>query len=232
MVAAPPSADRAAVLDQLRARIARLEGGGAAAAGVIPVCAEADRVLPRGGLARAALHEVLAADRGAAVGFCGLLLARAAGPVLWIGAEPDLWPPGLAAFGLSPADLVLVRAGRATDGLWALEEALRCPAVAGAVLMVDGHPPDMTATRRLQLAAEAGGGIGLLLLPDADRIHPSVACTRWRVAAEAVPDPERPCWRLTLLRGAGGRPAEWRLAWHAAERRLRPALVTALPVAS
>ena len=94
-----------------------------------------------GGVARAAVHEVLAVDPGAALAFCALLLARAEGPVLWIGSEPDAWPPGLMAFGLNPADLVLVRAQRPADGLWAFEEALRSPATAGALLMVRGAAP-------------------------------------------------------------------------------------------
>src|SRR5215217_3077751 len=157
--------DRPALLSALRARIARLDrsGGGAVSevgAGGIPLCEGIDAALPGGGgLARAAVHEVLAADPGAAAGFCGLLLARARGTVLWIAAEPDAWPPGLARFGLSPADLVLVQAPRRQDALWAMEESLRCPGVAGALLAVDGL--DLTAARRLQLAAEAGGAIGL-----------------------------------------------------------------------
>jgi len=119
--------NRAAAFAALRARVARLERSSSAPEpDAIPLCDAIDHVLPDGGLPRAALHEVLAADPGAAVGFCALLLARVAGPVLWIAAAPDPWPLGLAEFGVSPADLVLVRATRATDGLWALEEALRC----------------------------------------------------------------------------------------------------------
>ena len=86
--------------------------------------------------------------------------------MLWIAAEPDAWPPGLARFGLSPADLVLVQAPRRQDALWAMEESLRCPGVAGALLAIEGL--DLTAARRLQLAAEAGGAIGLLLRPDGE----------------------------------------------------------------
>ena len=223
--------DRPALLSALRARIARLDrSAGAAAAegdGIpqgIPLCDAVDSALPGGGLSRAAVHEVLAAEPGAAAGFCALVLARAAGTVLWIADEPDAWPPGLARFGLSPANLVLVRAPRPVDGLWAMEEALRCPAVSGALLVLSGL--DLTAARRLQLAAEAGGGVGLLLRPDTEEAasDASAALTRWRVGALAgtgggsgLGDPR---WQLDLLRCRGGRPGSWSVVWRGTADRL------------
>jgi protein ImuA len=221
-----PPLDRPALLSALRARIARLERAGAAGAlsargeDAIPLSRAIDAGLPWGGLPRAALHEVLAAEPGAAAGFAALVLARAGGTVLWIAPDPDAWPPGLARFGLSPAQLVLVRAARAQDALWAMEETLRCPAV-GAALLVAGAI-DLTAARRLQLAAEAGGVLGLLLRPDEDNAAPTAALTRWRIGAapsdsaspHAIGDP---AWNLELLRCRGGHPATWRATWHGAE---------------
>jgi protein ImuA len=216
--------DRPAVLAALRARIARMDRSGARPEGdSLPLCDAIDQRLPGGGLARAAVHEVLAADPGAAAGFCGLLLARARGTVLWIAAEQDAWPPGLARFGLSPADLVLVQAPRRQDALWAMEESLRCPGVAGALLAVNGL--DLTAARRLQLAAEAGGAIGLLLCPDAEEAGGATAAlTRWRVGALAgtggAHDLGDPRWSLELLRGRGARPQRWEVVWRPALERL------------
>ncbi|TDG26668.1 ImuA family protein [Paracraurococcus ruber] len=220
--------DRPALLAALRARIARLDrSGGAPAGDGVPLCAAIDRALPGGGLARAAVHEVLAADPGAAAGFCALVLARSRGPeggaVLWIAPEPDAWPPGLFRFGLSPADLVLVQAPRRQDALWAMEECLRCPGVAGALLAVDGL--DLTAARRLQLAAEAGGALGLLLRPEAEAEGGATAAlTRWRVGALAgtgsAHDLGDPRWRLDLLRCRGGRPQGWDVTWRSAAERL------------
>lgn len=219
-IAAERFPDRAAVFSALRASIRRAERGSAAKAGAIPLCDPIDAALPGGGLDRAAVHEVRAPDPGAAAAFCALVLARARGTVLWISPAPDAWPPGLSAFGLEPRCLVMVRAKRASDGLWAFEEALRSPAVAGAVLAVPGAPPDMVASRRLQLAAEVGGGVGLALMPETGPEQPSTARTRWRVAAAVSTNGDRPSWDVTLLRGKGARTGTWPVTWHRADRTL------------
>ncbi len=217
----PLPMDRASMLAALRARVARLERAGAATAlaragaGVVNLSESLDAHLG-GGLARAGLHEIIAGDPGAAAGFCAIALGRTAGPVLWIAPEPEAWPPGLARYGLSPAELVLVRAPHPTDGLWAMEEALRCPAIAGALL--DLSEIDLTAARRLQLAAEAGGALGLLLRPDTDNPGPSAALTRWKISTlpgdssspHHLGDPR---WHIELLRGRGTAPRAWSATW-------------------
>jgi protein ImuA len=221
--------DRAALISALRARTARLEGAGRIEAGEVPLAAG----LP--GLARAALHEVVAESPGCGAGFCAVLLARSGGTVLWIGDDGLLaWPPGLAGHGLSPAQLVLVRAGSVADALWAMEEALRCPAVSGVLLSLGVQVTlDLTVTRRLHLAAGTGGALGLLLREDAEtgagsaadqswRGAGSAAATRWRVAAlgasRGLADPR---WEIELLRARGGRPAgPWAVTWRAAAGEL------------
>ena len=220
-----PALDRTAMLAALRARMARLEG--AARTGLAPAIPVCDALnLPGGGLARGALHEVQAASPGAGAAFCAVLLGRSGGSVLWIATgddEASPWPPGLARHGLLPANLVLVRAARPEDALWAMEESLRCPAVSGALLALGEESRlELTTTRRLQLAAETGGGLGLLLRPEAARMEPSAATTRWRVTglqgAESFADPS---WRLELLRAKAGPPAgPWAVTWRAATGRL------------
>src|SRR5438105_690247 len=108
-----------ALLPELRERIRRIERPAARTHGVLPFgIAEIDRVLPGGGLARGALHEILGAggdeeDGALAAAFgAGILGRLVAGMVLWCLPRPDLYGSGLAAHGLDPRRLVLVQAPR------------------------------------------------------------------------------------------------------------------------
>jgi len=83
--------------------------------------------------------------------------------------------------------------------LWSIDAALRCPSVAAVV--ADGSGLDMRATRRLQLAAEAGRGLGLLARPARERDRLSAAATRWWVeVAQPVEGAARPRWIARLAR--------------------------------
>ncbi|NNF43958.1 MAG: hypothetical protein HKO59_08580 [Phycisphaerales bacterium] len=83
------------------------------------------------------------------------------------------------------------------DRLWTIDLALRCPAV--SVVVADGRGLTMAASRRLQLAAEAGGTIGLIARPPEERTMPSSAATRWWVGPAWSPS-SRPRWHLQALR--------------------------------
>ena len=223
MTAADPPSVRSAALARLRDTLAglatRTPAGGAGA----PIPVFADTSLIGAGLARGALHEVCAATPGSGVAFAAILLARCGGQVLWIATEQEsnlVWPPGLVPFGLTPESLILARAARWPEALWAMEEALRCPALGAAVLMAgSGQGLDLAATRRLHLAAEAGGVFGLLLRPDG-AAGASAARTRWHIAP--LSSDAAPRWRLTLLRQRGGAPAgPWNVSFEAATGSLR-----------
>ena len=128
-----------------------------------------DAILPGGGLARDALHEVVGragygrALDGAALAFAAVLAARQAAAgctsgtnyVLWCLSGQGLYGPGLAAFGLTPERLILVRGRDDQQRLWAMEEGLKCPDLAMVVGEVGRL--DLGQSRRLQLAAEASG---------------------------------------------------------------------------
>ncbi|MEJ0052714.1 MAG: hypothetical protein WDN02_16190 [Methylovirgula sp.] len=135
-----------------------------------------DRLL--GGLAAGALHEITAAGPGdapAAAGFALALAARFAAsrkaPLIWIGEDfagfeqGALYGPGLALYGLDPDALALVHAANAKDALWAIEEALKCRAPAAVIGEIfSSKLYDLTASRRLVLAAQKHGTAGLLFL--------------------------------------------------------------------
>jgi protein ImuA len=183
-------------LEQLKEQIRQLEGFGGKLTGtspqVLPFGVGAiDDHLPGGGLLRGALHEIFADDAGIATAFCALLAGRLAGDtenhaILWC-ERPwtldagALYGPALLQFGIDPARMIMVRPRRDTDALWAMEEGLRC----GRVAAVIGEITDMslTASRRLQLAAEETGVTALMLRPKTDKPAPSAAVTRWRLDA-------------------------------------------------
>ncbi len=201
----------------LRALVQRLERGAVASvARVVGVGAwRIDAALPWGGLPMAAVHEVLAQPNPAAsLGFALVLAGRACrqggGPVLLVALDRSGLPygPGVAQFGLMPQHLLLARVPDRRSLLWVLEEALRCPALSTVIGV--GVETDLTAARRLQLAAEAGGTLGLLLPGPRSAVR-SAARTRWRV----VPQPEQ-SWTLHLERCQGGQSGQWLVRWDAA----------------
>jgi protein ImuA len=179
-----------------------------------------------GGLECAALHE-LAALPGhfAAAGLAVALATLAHEPgkqTLWIATDFDtretgaLYGPGLDQLGLDPARLLIARVARPVDALFAMEEALRCRALAAVVAELSA-PPDLTATRRLSLAARDGGGLGLLLCHKPNDA-PSAARTRWRVAsAPSEPDAfgglGSTTFSLSLLRNRRGPCGTWTVSW-------------------
>jgi len=147
------------------------------------------------------------------------------GVVLWCLPRPDLYGPGLAAHGLDPGRVVLVRASRDAEILWAMEEGLRAPGMVAVVGEIGSFP--MVASRRLQLAAERSGITAFLLRRWRDggqaareRALPNAAVTRWRIASlpslptRGEPGVGHPRWRVELLRCRGGEPASWEMpAW-------------------
>ena len=221
----------AAILRELRLRVAGLERGTAAKEApegqrsLALRIAVIDRTLPGGGLALGALHEIAGAgpevEHGTAAAlFIAGLLAPLRGPVLWALAQPDLFAPALATVGLSPRRVVYVEAG--TSVLLAMEEGLRQKGLAGVVGEVEKL--GLTASRRLQLAARASGTIAFALrrsrrFEDPALNEPSAAATRWRIASLPSPPPlpnapetpglARARWRLDLVRARGAEPGSW-----------------------
>jgi protein ImuA len=126
--------------------------------------------------------------------------------------------PGLEAFGLRPERLVTVQAARTRDLLWAMEEALRCRAVATVIGEMRDGKIDGVAVRRLSLAAAESGALALLLraAPPTDA---STAATRWIVGASPSPGAGGVAYAATLVRNRRGPTGSWILQWSDIDER-------------
>lgn len=210
--AAPPFS-----MSSERARVHRRRAApaGAIGFGVAPI----DHALPGGGIARGALHEVAGSpalgDDAAATIFIAGILARADGPVLWCLRWRDLFAPALAQAGLTTGRIIFVEAGSDTNVLLAMEECLRHAGLAGVVGELGRL--SLTASRRLQLAAERSGVPAFVFrraLPLDAGQGGSAATTRWRVRAApsepfGIASLGRARWSVALTRARGAEPRHW-----------------------
>ena len=240
--------DHATVLAELKHRVRRLERRPPAAdaggdADLDLGHAAIDRCLGPHGLAHGRVHEIVGEGwaevrDGAAFGFAAALVARlqkraGTGRVLWIaraagrhGGRPH--GPGLAALGVDPNRLLWLAGGQRVDRLWAFEEALRTPGLMAAILEAPPTTADRraaTAARRLQLAAEQGGGHGFILRPEASA-HGlgGLVESRWRVTARPGQGTDwRPVWQVELLRTRSHRHGVWPVLWDPLNARLTAA---------
>jgi protein ImuA len=161
--------------------------------------------------------------------FVAGILARNKGPVLWCLRRRDLFAPALAAVGLHPDRVIYAETHREAEVLAAMEEGLRHNGLAGVVGEVARL--GLTASRRLQLAAEESGVPALVIrrwrndLERALADEPTAAVTRWRVSAvPSLPLPVagigRERWLVELIRCKGGEPRTWLLESCDAKGRL------------
>jgi len=223
-----------ATLSRLRRAVAEIEGSDLSAletgGRVLPLGADPVDTALGGGLALGCLHEFAPTDAlhlGAAAGFTLALAARAGRKhTLWIqpefaGTEAGfLYGPGLSALGLPMERLLIARVSRAADALWAMEEGLKSGVLSAVIaeLTDDGDAADLTATRRLALAARDGGGLGFLLR---HRISPeaSAASTRWHVAAAISEAADgfgglgRTAFTVSLVKNRRGPLGRWTIQW-------------------
>lgn len=170
----------------------------------------------------AAVHECicnspqeLSASAGFIAGITGSLMRRS-GPAIWIGQEPMIYPPALAAFGIATKDLIFIRTKKSKDSCWALEEALKCTGLSAVI----GEISDLsfTESRRLQLAVEQSGVTGFLLRTKPRNLA-TASVTRWRIShlatdkEQELPGLGFPRWKVELLKVRNGKPGSWDLEW-------------------
>jgi hypothetical protein len=199
----PQSVQAVQSLRALREKVAKLQGTSFESGQEIVSSGNRhlDRLLPRGGFARGTLVEWIAQRprNGAATLalFAAQEAAKQGGYVVVLDRQRQFYPPAAAAWGLSLRRTLVVRAANDRDEMWAIDQSLRCPAVAAvwASLAHLGRKLDTQCLRRWQLAAEQSGALGLLIR-----------------SAEAR---QLPCWSDAQLQaspcGGHGDEETWRL---------------------
>lgn len=209
-----------------------------------------------GGLAYGRIHELHAAEAGDAAAATGLAVTMATGmangmatggtaarpgarDVLWLRSRRAaqqggvLQASGWAELGGAPGNGLVGIVADTMTLLRTAVDALRCAALGAVIVEGWGRMPelDLTASRRLTLAAERSGVPLFLLRLDAEPM-PSAAQTRWQVASapsQALPGraPGAPTFDITLLRQRSGPCGlDWRLEWDRDERKFRDAALS------
>lgn len=176
-----------------------------------------DRILPAGGYRKGVLVDWIA-PTGCAADFLSLTVAREAarhgGAIVIIDPDRQFFPVAAAAMGLPMEQLIVLQSSSQPDAgsidqdlLWAIDQSLRCPAVAA----VWGPLPkvDDRWSRRFQLSAESSGCLGLFVRPLSVARQPSWAEVQWlvsptnKVAGAAKADPNLFFTRLQMVRCRG-----------------------------
>lgn len=203
-------------LQTLRAQVSAIEnqrtvGNGGMVSGGAAVI---DRVLPAGGYRKGVLVDWIA-PTGCAADFLSLLVAKEAassgGAIVIIDPNRQFFPVAAATMGLPMEQLIVLQSSSPPDAgsidqdlLWAIDQSLRCPAVAA----VWGPLPkiDERWSRRFQLSAESSGCLGLFVRPLSVARQPSWAEVQWMVSPAtkvAAADPNLFFARLQMVRCRG-----------------------------
>ncbi|KZK76854.1 hypothetical protein PsW64_04699 [Pseudovibrio sp. W64] len=166
------------------------------------------------------VHEVCGAG---ATAFAAMACGQADMRVLWLQTGwqiEQLNPAGLAAF-MSPKNLVLVEVENHNDLLACTEDGLRSGAV-DLVISVATQKLDLTAGRRLQLAAEQGGSTGILIIPEG--AGSNATQTRWHCSpifkGNHISDKNLTLQHWQLIKNKIGTLSGWKVYWDAKAHRV------------
>jgi len=147
---------------------------------------------------------------------------------LWIGERCHPYPRILIRDGGKDRRLLkrllFVESHDAASRLWAIDSALRSPAV--GVIIADGSGFNRAATQRVQALARTQSKWVLATCPPRQQSEHSSAQTRWLIHSMPSATGKQtagvhPRWTIELLRCKGMRPTgaahEWLLEWNRAE---------------
>lgn len=225
------TAKKASLVTELQKEILLLQGfrplnSTAMDFGLGPIAA----AFPNASFPLGAVHEFLSSapeDAAATSGFiAGLLtpLMQRGGTSLWVSASRTLFPPALKNFGIAPDRFIFIDVKKENDVMWAIDEALKCGALAAVVGEVQAL--SFTASRRLQLAVEQSQVTGFILRHGSANINTTACVSRWKITqlasepVDGLPGVGYPQWKVELLRVRNGKPGVWNIVWE--HGRFRP----------
>lgn len=175
-----------------------------------------DRLLPGGQLASGMLIEWISDGAGSGASLLPVValknLQHHGGVMVVVDRLGHFYPPAASAWGVDLQHVMVIRPTTEADELWAIDQALRSDGV--TAVLAWPQRIDSFAFRRLQLAAESSGAMGLLVRPRRAISEPTWAAARLLVSPQPASDSndweedELPdSWRLevSVLRTRGGR---------------------------
>lgn len=162
---------------------------------------------------------VTTATDASVIGFVLAGLQDQSAPILWVQdylSQKEAGRPYLPGIG-AKRPIIRVTVSRPIDVLWAMEEGLRCKALASVIGEVWGDPKTLnfTATKRLAMRSEAAGTPCWLLRRSASA-DLSAARERWRISSlpsalhpDDAQSPGLPRWKAELFRSRSAPLGTW-----------------------
>jgi protein ImuA len=159
-------------------------------------------------------------DATASCGFIATLLSalmKSGGVSLWISPSRILFPPALKSFGIDVDKIIFLDLPKEKEVLWAMEEALKCDGL--STVVAETCQINLTASRRLQLAAEQSKVTGFILHRSQKSFYITASVTRWKITSlpsalpNDMPGVGYPRWKVELLKVRNGKPGSWELEW-------------------
>ncbi len=182
-------------------------------------CPAMDACLPGGGYALGSMVELVHGGGGCrhaempvrGVGTLSLAMrlgmeAMAGGKyMVLIDHQRQFYIPGVLGLGVPSERLIVLQPKTDADAIWGIDQSLRNTAVGAVVAML--HRLEDRVARRLQLATEQGGGLGILVRDaQAARRYPSWSEVQWRVRAALPVSSWQTRWfDMELSRASGAR---------------------------
>jgi protein ImuA len=184
---------------------------------------------PELGIRQGGIVECLVARQGAGALTAAMqIMAQSSseGSGFWAVVDPagEFYVLALSGWSVDSNKVMLIRPQTRTETCWAIEECLRCPGVSATWAWVDERIP-VRFNRRWQLAAEAGGGMGLFFRPVSARRQPVWAELRLLVTPMAGAQEESRRLNIEVLYrrgGKGGSAQAWEIDHAAGLVRLVP----------